>query len=269
MSDKPIDLAGRATLRIVERGDKRGPAVVLLHGLADSWRSFERMLAHLPPSHRVLAVTQRGHGDASRPQDGYGLPDLSGDVLALLDVLGIDRAVIVGHSMGSAVSLRFAVDHPRRVRGLVLIGAAASARGTPKAREHWDGVLAKLGDPVPRDFVRALNEEDLVKTIPREVVDTMTDESAKVPVRVWRAVLEARWRAEGDYSTELASIRAPTLILWGDRDSRYPRTEQDALLDGIRGSRLVVFEGARHMLHVEEPERCAREISAFVADVVR
>jgi len=267
MPDKAIHLVGRATLRVVERGDSHGPAVVLLHGFTDSWRSFERVLPHLPPSLHVLVVTQRGHGDASRPAEGYSLADFSGDVLALLDALRINRAVIVGHSMGSAVALRFAIDHPGRVRGLVLIGASATLRGTPEARAHWDGALAKLSDPVPREFVRALTEQEFVKAVPPEVVDALTDESAKVPLRVWRAAIEARWREDGDYSTELATIQAPTLILWGERDPRYPRTAQDTLLAGIRGSRLVVFEGAGHMLHIEEPEQCARELSAFVAEV--
>lgn len=269
MHDKPIDLVGRATLRVLECGDSDGPAVVLLHGFTDSWRSFERVLPHMERSLHVVPVTQRGHGDASRPDEGYGLPHFSGDVLALLDALKIDRAVIVGHSMGSAIALRFALDHPQRVRGLVLIGAAASLRGTPEARAYWDGVLANLSDPVPRDFVRALTEQSFVKPVPPDVLAALTDESSKAPLRVWRDVIEARWREEGDYSSELAKIDAPTLLLWGDRDPRYSRSDQQALLARIRRSRLVVFEGAGHMLHVEEPERCAREISAFVSEVVR
>jgi non-heme chloroperoxidase len=265
MKDRSIDLPGRVTLRIVERGDARGPAVVLLHGFADSWRSFERVLPHFPPSLHVVAVSQRGHGDSGRPEEGYGVPDLSADLVALLDALAIERAVIAGHSMGSAVALRFAIDHPERARSVVLIGAAASLRATPEARAYWDGELAKLTDPIPRDFLRSFVEQSFVKSVPREPVEAMIDESAKVPLRVWRAVFEARWRAEGDYAAELPAIRTPTLILWGDRDPRYPRSEQDALLAEIQGSRLAVFEGAGHMLHVEEPERCAREIVGFVA----
>jgi pimeloyl-ACP methyl ester carboxylesterase len=237
----------------------------LLHGLADSWRSFERVLPLLP-SLDLIAVTQRGHGDASRPAAGYALPDLSGDLQALLDALGIGRAVVVGHSMGSAVALRFAIDHPERVEGLILIGAAPTVRGTPEARTYWDRALA---DPISRDFVRTLTEQSFVKPVPPAVVDTMTEESAKVPLHVWRSVLEARWRGEGDYAMELAKVQAPTLILWGDRDPRYGRSEQDALLAGISRSRLVVVEGAGHMLQVEEPERCAREIAAFVTGEAR
>jgi pimeloyl-ACP methyl ester carboxylesterase len=264
VTNRAIDLAGRATLRVMERGDPHGPAVVLLHGLGDSWRSFEPMLPFVPPSLHVLAVTHRGHGDASRPEDGYGLTDLSEDLLALLDALHIDRPVIVGHSMGGAVALRFAIDHPERTRGVVLISTPSTARGTPEARAHWERVLAALGDPIPRDFVREMTEQDFVKAVPPEVIDAMIDEGTKVPLRVWRGALEARWRADGDYASQLAQLRAPALILWGELDPRCPRAEQDALLAAIHGARLVSFEGAGHMLHIEEPERCAREITAFV-----
>lgn len=269
MIDRPVELAGRATLRVMEYGNRRGPAVILLHGVADSWRSFEPMIPHLPPSLHILAVTQRGHGDASRPAHGYGLPDFSADLLALLDALHVDRPVLVGHSMGSAVALRFAIDHPERTRGLVLISAPSTVRGTPEARTHWEAVLAKLRDPIPRDVVREMTAQDFARSVPSEVIDVMTDESAKVPLRVWRGVLEARWRSEGDYSTELANVQAPALILWGDRDPRIPRTEQEILLAGIRGSRLVAFKGVGHMLHIEEPEGAAREIAAFVATAAR
>lgn len=265
MIDRPIELEGRAILRVMEHGDRNGPPIVFLHGLADSWRSFERMLPHLPPSLHLLAVTQRGHGDASRPESGYGLPEFSADLVGLLDELRVDRPVLVGHSMGSAVALRFAIDHPERTRALVLISVPSSVRGTPEARAHWEGVLAKLKDPIPRAFVREMTEKDFVKSVPTEIVDAMTGESAKVPLHVWRGVLEARWISAGDYSMELAKVHAPTLILWGDRDPRCPRSEQDALLRGIHGSRLVSFEGSGHMLHIEEPERTAREIAAFVA----
>jgi pimeloyl-ACP methyl ester carboxylesterase len=264
MNERSVELAGRATLRVVERGDRRGRPVVLLHGLADSWRVFQPTIEELPPSLHIIAVTQRGHGDASRPTVGYGLPDLSADVLALLDALAVERAVIVGHSMGSAVALRFAVDHPERVRGLVLIGAGSQARGTPAARAYWDRVLAELHDPIPRDFVTTMAERSFVKCVPPELLATLIDESAKVPLHVWQGLLAARWRGDGDYANELTRVTAPTLLLWGDRDSRYPRSEQEALLAGIHGARLVVFAGAGHMLHVEEAEWCAREIGAFV-----
>ena len=111
--------------------------MLLLHGYTDSWRSFELILPHLPSSVRAIAPSQRGHGDADRPASGYGAADLAADAVALMDALGLDRAVVAGHSMGSLVAQRVALDHPGRVRGLVLLGAFATLRGNPAVRELW------------------------------------------------------------------------------------------------------------------------------------
>jgi pimeloyl-ACP methyl ester carboxylesterase len=112
-------------------------------------------------------------------------------------------------------------------------------------------------------------QRSLAKPVPTEVLEALVEESAKVPLRVWCAILDARWRSEGDFSTELGKISAPTLIVWGDRDARYPRSEQDALAQAIAGSRLVVFPGAGHHLHIEEPERFGGVLASFAAHINR
>ena len=120
---KHVDLADGTRLAYVEQGDTNGVPVILLHGYTDSWRSYERVLPHLPQSVRVLAVTQRGHGDSGKPDGEYESRVFARDVANFMDTLGIERAVIVGHSMGATVAQRFAVEYPRRVRALVLEGA--------------------------------------------------------------------------------------------------------------------------------------------------
>jgi non-heme chloroperoxidase len=117
-----VALPTGVTLPFVEQGDPAGVPVVLLHGGTDSWRSFEPVLPYLPSSIRAFALTQRGHGDASRPASGYHPRDFSADVAAFLDSQGLESAVIAGHSMGSTVALRFALDYPERTRGLVPMG---------------------------------------------------------------------------------------------------------------------------------------------------
>jgi pimeloyl-ACP methyl ester carboxylesterase len=104
---------------------KNGPLVVLLHGYYDSHRTMAPLAALLAPAARVVAPTQRGHGDADKPHAGYGIADLADDVAALLDALGEQRAVIVGHSMSAAVAATFAAAYPARVEKLVLMGAFA------------------------------------------------------------------------------------------------------------------------------------------------
>lgn len=84
--------------QFVEQGEPTGIPILLLHGTSDSWHSFETVLPHLPPSIRAIALTQRGHGDSSRPPDGYQTDDFVTDVAALMDALGIEAAFVAGHS---------------------------------------------------------------------------------------------------------------------------------------------------------------------------
>jgi non-heme chloroperoxidase len=75
------------------------------------------------------------------------------------------------------------------------------------------------------------------------------------------------WRAEGDFVGELDKIRTPTLVVWGDRDVRYRRSEQETIVAAIPGSRLLVYPGAGHLLHVEEPARLASDLASFIQEL--
>lgn len=261
---KSIELPSDVRLPYAVQGDPAGIPMVFLHGFADSWRSFEGVLAYLPETIHALALTQRGHGDASRPAAGYSIRDLAGDLAAFLDALRLPAAVVVGHSMGSAVAQRFAIDHPERTRGLVLVGASPSLKASAAARSFWDPILARLSDPVDPELVRQVTLGGLTRPVPQAFLDTNLAESLKVPAHVWRALFASRWRGEGDFSGELGRTRAPTLVIWGDQDGRYPRSEQEALVAAISGARLVVYAGAGHLLHWEEPARLAADLTAFV-----
>jgi pimeloyl-ACP methyl ester carboxylesterase len=248
-------------LQYVEQGERSGIPVVLLHGVTDSWRSFEPVLPHLPPSVRAFALTQRGHGDAERPAAGYGPRDFAGDVAQFMDVLEISSAVIVGHSMGSSIGQRFALDHPERTLGLVLVGAFTSWTDSPSVMEFWETAVSTLEDPVDPHLVREFQESTLSQPVPPGFIEMVVQESLKVPARVWRAVFKAF--LEHDASRELNRIEAPTLIVWGDQDPLSPRAAQHELLRAIAGSDLVVYEGAGHALHWEEAARFAADLVAF------
>jgi non-heme chloroperoxidase len=257
-----ISLRNGITLPYVEQGDPSGVPMILLHGVTDSWRSFERVLPHLPASIRALALTQRGHGDADRPATGYRTRDFAADVAAFADARGLARSIVVGHSMGSINALRFVIDHPDRALGLVLVGSFASFRRNPGLVEFWQSAVAPLEDPIDRDFVREFQASTLVQPVPPPFFDMVVNESLKVPARVWRDAFAGFF--EDDFADELGKVAVPTLIIWGDRDNFCPRGDQDTLLAGITGSRLLVYEGAGHSLHWEEPERFAADVAAFV-----
>jgi non-heme chloroperoxidase len=261
--NKVAELPNHLRLPYVEQGDASGVPAVFLHGFADSSRSFDRVLPHIPKFIHAFALTQRGHGDASRPRAGYAVSDFAEDLPSFMDAVRLERAALVGHSMGSAVAQRFAIDHSERTLGLVLIGASATTRGTPEARKYWDAKLAGLTDPVDPAFVREALQQTVVQPVPTAFLDAILEESLKVPAFVWKEAINARWRSE-DNPEELQRIAAPTLICWGDRDPRYSRSDQDALAEAIGDSRLLVYPGAGHALHWEEPERFASDLVAFI-----
>ncbi len=257
-----IDLPGRVALEAVLQGSPAGYPVVFLHGATDSWRSFEPVLPQLPASIRAIALSQRGHGDSGRPDGDYDPSDFAADVAAVLDRLGIERAVIAGHSMGSHVAQRFAIDHPDRTAGLVLAGAFYRFATNAVVTEYWDTVVSTLADPIGRSVAVEFQASTLARPVPPAFFDMVLRESLKVPARVWRDAFEGLLKV--DHADRLGSIDVPTLIIWGDQDAFCPRADQDALLAAIADSRLVVYAGAGHALHWEEPVRYAADVAAFV-----
>ncbi|HKQ74734.1 MAG TPA: alpha/beta hydrolase [Blastocatellia bacterium] len=262
---KSIELPNRVKLQYVEQGDPAGVPVILLHGITDSWRSFELPLVYMPPSIRAFAISQRGHGDSDRPRSGYDPRDFAADVAAFIDVLKLQRAVIVGHSMGSVVAQRFALDYADRVLGVALVGSFVGMRDNPSVLEFWNAVT-ELSDPIDPDFALEFQQSTLAQPIPPAYLDAVVRESLKVPARVWRSALEGLMGV--DYSGELSKVEAPTLVIWGDQDSFCPRGDQDALAAAIKDSRLMVYHGAGHAVHWEEPERFASDLAAFAEGLI-
>jgi pimeloyl-ACP methyl ester carboxylesterase len=259
---KSVELPNGVRLPYAEQGDPSGVPLLLVHGYAGSWRDFELLLPHLPPSIRALAPTQRGHGDASRPADGYRPRDLAADLVAFLDALRLEAAVLAGGSSGGIVARRFALDHPARTLGLVFLGSPATLRGNPGVQEMWDSDVSRLADPLLPDFVRRFIESTVDRPVPPAFLETVVQQGLKIPARVWKATLKGL--LEDDSFAELGRVRAPTLVLWGDGDPFLPRSDQQALAGAIPGARLLVYPGAGHAFYWEEPARAAADLAAFV-----
>jgi non-heme chloroperoxidase len=255
---KRVQLSNSLNLPYVEQGDPSGVPVVLLHAFADSWRSFEVVLRHLPQSIHAFAVTQRGHGDADRPVSGYGVGDFTADVASFMDAVGLRAVVIVASSSAGFTARRFAAEHPQRTLGVVLVGSPYSLHGKPTVAGFVD-VVSELRDPIDPTFVREFAEGAVSGPIPRAFLEMLIGENLKVPARVWKATLEGLM----DPALTDSRITAPALILWGDRDGFLPRTDQEALVSAISRSHFVSYESTGHAVHWEEPERVAAEIVAF------
>lgn len=260
-----LPLGNGVALHVAERGSPDGTPVLLLHGVTDSWRSFAPVLPHLPDSIRAIAPSQRGHGDSDRPAGGYRTRDFAADAAALIDRLGCERAVIVGHSMGTANALRFALDYPDRTLGLVLVGAFASFRRNAVITDYWQGTVRDLVDPIEPAVAREFQQSTLARPIPPAFLDSAVEDSLKVPARVWRDAFAGM--LEDECAEEAAAITASTLIVWGDRDAFCPREDQQALRAAITGAQLLVYEGTGHAVHWEQPARFAADLSDFVGRI--
>ena len=176
---KDIILANGLRLQYAEQGNAEGTPLLLLHGIADSWRIFELLLAELPNSVHAYALSQRGHGDSDRPASGFRTQDFVEDLRLFMDALAIEKAVIVGASSGGFVARKFAVDYPERTAGLILLGTPATLASRPN-------LFAALTDPLDPGFVKSFAESVFSRPAPAEALASMIAENMKVPARVWR-----------------------------------------------------------------------------------
>ena len=257
-----VTLDGGLHLSYAEQGDRSGPGLVLLPGPTDSWLSYEAVLHHLPLSIRTVAVSQRGHGDSDKPASGYRVEDFASDVAPLLDSLGIERAVLVGHSGSCLVARRVAIDRPERVAGLVLEASPTTLHGNAGLTEFVDSVVSGLEDPISPDFARSLIVDTSSASVEPETLDRLVSELLKVPARVWREMFTGL--VQYDDMVELDVITTPTLLVWGDADGLVDRTMQDTLAGSLRRSDLVVYPGVGHTPRWENPTRFASDVAAFV-----
>jgi pimeloyl-ACP methyl ester carboxylesterase len=214
---------------------------------------------------RVLVYDQRGYGATPyAPPEGQGtFATLAGDLIALWDRLDIERSAIVGFSMGSFVALEAALAQPGRVSGLVLVGSgliADDARATFRERASAvtsDTFAATVGDHARRAF-----SPEWVEAHPAEIADYAAAAATADP----RAVADT-FNAIADWQPPagLESIGFPVVLVNGERDGLFTPVAALALAERIPGARTVVFEGAGHTLHMEQPER----FNALVAEVAR
>lgn len=258
---KTIQLSTGVEIQYVEQGAVSGTPVIFLHGYTDSWYSYEKVMMHLPPSVHAYALSQRGHGLSSKPLKGYKPEDFAADVNAFMEELQIPAAVIVGHSMGSLIAQRFAIDYPERTKGLVLVGAAASLKKNPGLQE-FGKMIEQLQDPIDSTFVYEFQKSTIAKELDGMELHTYVSESRLVPARVWKEVHFGM--LDADYEKELKKVKVPALILYGDKDTIMPETDQRILATALRYSTRITYKGTSHALHWEDPERFVYDLLGFI-----
>ncbi len=255
-----VSLKTGVRLRYAYQGDAGGEPIILLHGYTDSSFSYSAVLPLLDRKYRVYVLDQRGHGESDRPTGAYALQTFAADVVAFMDVMKIDKATIVGHSMGSFVAQHVAVAAPERVKRLVLSGSATIIRNSVVADLQRE--VNTLKDPVPEKFVREFQTSTIFHRPPDDFFNGVVKETLTLPAHVWREVMDEMMSPKA--KADLTKIKAPTLILWGDKETIFPRSEQDRLLAALPNARLKVYEDTGHGMHWERPERFAQDLQEFM-----
>jgi pimeloyl-ACP methyl ester carboxylesterase len=254
-----VHLATGVTVPYLEQSDPQAAAVLLLHAWVESSACFDRLLQEVPPTLRVFAMDQRGHGDADKPADGYALVNFADDIEAFMDAVGLPSAVLLGSSSGGYVAQQVAVQVPYRVDGLVLVGAPRSLQGRPAFADEVD----RLTDPVDPSWV----EESLTwfpryHDVPDWYIEDRIRDGLRVPAHVWKAGLAGLTTAVPP--SEAGTITAPTVTIWGERDELLPLQDGYLLAAAIPDSRLIPYEDTGHLVLWEQPERVATDLADFV-----
>jgi 3-oxoadipate enol-lactonase len=235
-------------------GPDDAPAVVLVHPLGTEARVWEPQVAWLADRFRVIVYDQRGHGASPAPTGPYTVADLAGDLLDLLDRLDVDRAHLVGSSLGAMACLWVAANAPDRVDRLVTCSASAfldsSEAWTDRAQiVRSNGTVAIVDGAVHRWFGEGHLPEP-------ETLDRLTAWFVGTSDEGYAACCEAIGAM--DLRDEIPRITAPTLVVAGDRDLAIPITHARDLAERIPGARLAIVEEAGHLLSLEQPAELNR-----------
>lgn len=241
-----------------------GPVVVCAHNLLLDRTSFAEVARQLAGQARVVTVDLRGHGESSA-RGAFGVADLSGDLLALLDHLGAAKAVLVGVSLGAAAAAEVALSSPGRVAGLVLAAANVDAAANKDARELTSLALAVrlLGWRawLRRRVLAILFGPAFRAASPARVSELEGRIAALRGGHVWRAV--RAWVRRPSLRERLASLVVPTVAAIGAEDAAAPRAHAEAIAAATKGG-LMVVDGAGHSVQVERPEALVGAVLGLV-----
>lgn len=242
-------------------GAEHLPVLVLSNSLGTNFGMWEPQVAAFSQHFRVLRYDTRGHGESSVPAGPYRIAQLGGDVIALLDHLGIDQASFCGLSMGGITGMWLAVNHAGRLRKLVLCNTAAYI-GPP---ENWTSRAAA----VERDGVASIAAAVVDKWITPPYAATHPELVASL-----RAMLGASPAAgyaanclavrDADLRTDIGKITAPTLVIAGSGDLPTPPRDGVFLAQAIPGAHYVELEAA-HISNLEQAEAFSKVVLDFLA----
>ena len=245
--------------------------IVLLHGTSASLHTWDGWTEALKGQRRVIRMDLPGFGLTGPMPDGnYRLTRYSEFVIALMDRLGVQKAVLAGNSFGGNLAWKVAVDHPERVSKLVLVDAAGypyDAQSVPIGFKiaQIPALKPLMQNTLPRSMI-----DSSVRNVygdPSKVTDELVDRYYELTLRAGnRAALGERFSQSpgGEFAQQIPSITQPTLILWGGQDRLIPPNNAEKFKQDIQGSRVVMFDALGHVPHEEDPAATVAAVQAFL-----
>jgi pimeloyl-ACP methyl ester carboxylesterase len=264
-----VALPNGETLAYIDRGNPADSAVVLIHGYTDNARDWVPLLPYLSKKHRLILVDIRGHGQSSKPECCYTRLDFAYDIKLLLDELGVAKADVVGHSLGSIIAQTFAEYWPERTRRVVLISSTGGwPPGRPRKTAQFDyaAEIRKLKEPIDADSPFMVAWWDSPTPVDPDFIRRQRKDAASIPLRVWLAVLDQGLAADAyaDLQGTLPRLKAPTLLIWGSKDPIMEPEVRQSLRDALPDATVKVFDGLGHNPFWEDPRGVADVINAFL-----
>jgi pimeloyl-ACP methyl ester carboxylesterase len=231
-----------------------GPlTLVLTHGLAASGDTWRGIVERLAPRYRVLTWDLRGHGQSPSPEGPYTIADLAGDLATVLDDAEIDRAVVVGHSAGGVIALQFALDHPRRVAGLVLVGTASECN--LRAHDFYNDLARRAAERGMAAVHKALG-----------LTPATEPAIAAEPIGFGHVAHAMAGLHQQSLTAKLSALDVPTFVCVGDKD--FLGVGGSVILSrNIKGSRLEIVRGRGHGIFLEDPDGFVALLTRFLDDL--
>jgi pimeloyl-ACP methyl ester carboxylesterase len=274
MTEERFFKVGPYNIRCLSAGEE-GPAVILLHGLAASADIWEKNLEALAEGYRFYAPDLPGFGLSERPKEPLSSAMLIRFLADFMDTLGIDRATLIGLSLGGALALGFALTHPDNIEKLVLVSSAGLGKETSLALRlaSIPGVGELFIRPNRRAMAcllrRIVYDADLITEdfVDRYYGYLKIPASREAIVSVLRGALTFRGvkpEVLGPFLTGLRTITVPTLIVWGRQDRIFPVRHAFRAREEIREATLYVFEKCGHLPNFEHPQTFNRIVRTFL-----
>jgi (E)-2-((N-methylformamido)methylene)succinate hydrolase len=264
MTERMLQRVDAPTLRYWDDGGEK-PPLMLIHGVGADGTSWDQIAAALAPEFRVLRLDLRGHGRSGHIEGTLSLDDLVRDIMDVLDACAVPTAHIVGFSLGGMIAQGIALQHPDRVRRLVLLSAVASR--TPEERERVRARLAILREQGIAAIAGAAQERWFTPGFIAHntyLVQQRMGQLQKNHAPSYAAAYTVF--STSDLGDRLHAIRAPTLIATGEHDVGSNTRMARFMHARIAGSRLEILPGLRHSILIEAPERVTWLVRDFLGN---